>query len=88
MKPGGVLNGFEVPYKRNSYVRDYFVHTNTWDLDWHVQGDQGPEPYIGEFEYGTQLPIYLEEVGFRNVQEEEYSYFESVFLATKPSNSQ
>ena len=37
LKPGGVVNGFEVPYKRNSIVRDYFVSTNTWDEDWHVQ---------------------------------------------------
>lgn len=37
LKPGGVVNGFEVPYKRNSYIRDYFVSTNTWDEDWHVQ---------------------------------------------------
>ena len=37
LKPGGVLNGFESPFKRNSYVRDYFVSTNTWDEDWHVQ---------------------------------------------------
>ena len=37
LKPGGVVNGFEVPYKRNSIVRDYFVSSNTWDEDWHVQ---------------------------------------------------
>ena len=37
LKPGGVINGFETPYKRNSIVRDYFVSTNTWDEDWHVQ---------------------------------------------------
>ena len=37
LKPGGVLNGFEVPYKRNSIVRDYFVSSNTWNEDWHVQ---------------------------------------------------
>jgi ubiquinone/menaquinone biosynthesis C-methylase UbiE len=37
LKPGGQLNGFDVPYKTNSLVRDYFVSTNTWDEDWNVQ---------------------------------------------------
>ena len=35
LKPGGTLNGFEVPYKTNSIVRDYFVSSNNWDADWH-----------------------------------------------------
>ena len=84
LKPGGILNGFEVPYKRNPLVRDYFVSTNNWDEDWHNQdGNQGPEPYIGEFEYDLQLPIFMEEAGFFNVNEYEYNYFESIFTATK-----
>ena len=37
LKPGGIINGFEVPYKRNSIVRNYFVSTNNWDEDWHNQ---------------------------------------------------
>lgn len=37
LKPGGVINGFEAPYKRNSFVRDYFVSSNNWDEDWHNQ---------------------------------------------------
>lgn len=104
LKPGGVVNGFEVPYKRNSIVRDYFVSSNTWDEDWHVQvgnlgcknrlktntpffltfkGNQGPEPYLGEYEYNVQLPLYMEEIGFKEVDEYMYSYFESIFTATK-----
>jgi ubiquinone/menaquinone biosynthesis C-methylase UbiE len=84
LKPGGQLNGFDVPYKTNSLVRDYFVSTNTWDEDWNVQGNQGPEPYIGEYEYDVMLPKYMSEIGFENVNEVQYSYFESIFTATKP----
>ncbi len=85
LKPGGAVNGFEVPYKRNSLVRDYFVSTNSWDADWHDQdANHGPEPYIGEYEYDVKLPFYMEEIGFINVDEYMYNYFESIFTATKP----
>ena len=46
-------------------------------------GNQGPEPFIGEFEYDVKLPIYMEDIGFKNVNEYQYSYFESIFTATK-----
>ena len=36
LKPGGYINGFDVPYKENGFVRDYFVSSNTWDQDWHI----------------------------------------------------
>ena len=38
---------------------------------------------MSEYENGVQLPRMLEDIGFKNVNEREYSYFESVFTATK-----
>ncbi len=83
LAPGGVLNGFEVPYFESAPVRDYVVEMNTWGYDWEVQGNQGPEPYTGEYEYGTVLPEALERAGFVGVDVIPYSFFESVFLAYK-----
>ena len=85
LAPGGVLNGFEVPYKKNEAARDAFVLSNTWGYDWDVAGDHGPEPYIAEFEYNTLLPLYMEEIGFERVEDIHYNYFESIFLGYKPA---
>ena len=41
------------------------------------------QPYIGEYENDLKLPHYMEEIGFVNVNEISYSYFESIFTATK-----
>ena len=41
------------------------------------------QPYIGEYENDLRLPNYMEEVGFSDVKEISYSYFESIFTATK-----
>ena len=84
LAPGGVVNGFEVPYKKNEAVRDTFVETNTWGYEWDVAGDHGPEPYIGEFEYNTLLPLYMEQIGFERVEDIYYNYFESIFVGYKP----
>ena len=37
LKPGGVINGFEVPYQRNPIAREFYVSMNTWNEDWQVQ---------------------------------------------------
>merc|ERR1712241_465146 len=95
LKPGGVLNGLESPYERNPVAREAFVLTQTWGHDWSVQGDQGPEPYFGEYENQFKLPLYMEEVGFVTLDvnsqylngEYHYGYFESIFTGTKEKNS-
>ena len=46
-------------------------------------GPQGPEPYIEEYEFGTMLTDSLKAAGFRNVEQIEYSYFDSLFIGTK-----
>ena len=46
-------------------------------------GPQGPEPYIEEYEFGTMLTDSLIAAGFRNVEQIEYSYFDSLFIGTK-----
>lgn len=47
------------------------------------EGPQGPEPYLSEYEFGTLLTESLELAGFRAVEQIEYSYFDSLFVATK-----
>ena len=41
------------------------------------------QPYIGEYENDLRLPHYMEEIGFSEVNEISYNYFESIFTATK-----
>ena len=41
------------------------------------------QPYIGEYENDLKLPHYMEEIGFSDVNEISYNYFESIFTATK-----
>merc|ERR1719516_443464 len=83
LTPGGTMNGFEVPYWENELERLAFVEVNTWGEDWQVQGAQGPEPYIGEYEIGAPLPQTLVDEGFLNVEVIEHTYFESIYLANK-----
>merc|ERR1711973_341712 len=80
---GGIMNGFEVPFVENALERQLYVEFNTWGHNWEHEGAQGPEPYIGEYENGVQLPASLEAEGFSNIEQIEYSYFESIFLAQK-----
>jgi len=84
LKPGGRINGFEVPFFRNPIMRYVTILFNNWNEDWHNEdGNQGPEPYIDEYENGLRLPHYMEEIGFTQVNEISYNYFESIFMATK-----
>lgn len=83
LKSGGAMNGFEVPYVENIVERFFYIEFNTWGHHWDDNGEKGPEPYTEEYELGAQLSLYLEEVGFKDVQQIEYTYFESLFLATK-----
>jgi len=84
LKPGGVLNGFEVPFPDTHWERQGMVDSNTWGYDWQdSNGPQGPEPYIEEYEFGTMLTDSLIAAGFRNVEQIEYSYFDSLFIGTK-----
>jgi len=83
LAPGGTMNGFEVPYWENDLERFAYIEFNTWGHHWETEGPKGPEPYIEEYENGAQLPISLAEEGFKNIEVIDYSYFESIFLATK-----
>ena len=77
------MNGFEVPYWENDLERFAYIEFNTWGHKWDTEGPKGPEPYIEEYENGAQLPITLALEGFTNIEVIDYSYFESIFLATK-----
>jgi len=84
LKPGGMMNGFEVPYPDTQLERDLITNSNTWGNDWHdSDGPQGPEPYTGEYMDGTKLTDTMVEIGFNNVEQIEYSYFDSLFIGTK-----
>merc|ERR1719219_658738 len=84
LKPGGVMNGFEVPFPDTDWERQSMVDSNTWGYDWQdSDGPQGPEPYIEEYEFGTMLTDSLIAAGFRNVEQIEYSYFDSLYVAPK-----
>ena len=37
LKPGGILNGFEVPFVSNPISREVYILFQTWGNDWHVQ---------------------------------------------------
>ena len=81
--PGGVMNGFEVPFVEPVVERWPYVEFNTWGHHWQDAGPQGPEPYMEEYEFGTMLTDTLPAVGFRSVEYEGYSYFEGIFKAEK-----
>ena len=36
LKPGGVVNGFEVPFPEGAIEREAMVLFNTWGYDWQV----------------------------------------------------
>ena len=44
---------------------------------------QGPEPFMAEYELGLRLSDALAKAGFKDISQQDYSYFESIFLATK-----
>merc|ERR1719219_2462867 len=84
LKPGGSMTGFEVPFPDSLIERNLMVNSNTWGYSWQdSDGPQGPEPYIEEYEFGTLLTESLVGAGFTDVQQIEYSYFDSLFVATK-----
>ena len=83
-KPGGVMNGFEVPFPDTELEREVYKTFNTWLYDWQdFGGPQGPEPYTGEYMDGTKLSESMVEVGFNDVEQIEYSYFDSLFIGKK-----
>merc|ERR1719219_499949 len=84
LKPGGSMTGFEVPFPDSLIERNLMVNSNTWGYSWQdSDGPQGPEPYIEEYEFGTLLTESLVGAGFTDVEQIEYSYFDSLFVATK-----
>ncbi len=83
LAPGGTMNGFEVPYEEDPLMRAITTEFNTWGYVWDQEGPKGPEPYMHEYEYSTELTPSLEAMGFASFEVIDYSYFESVFLATK-----
>jgi len=83
LKPGGTMNGFEVPYPSDDIERLLYVEWNTWGYNWEIEGPQGPEPYMKEYEFGTNITHALHETGFQNITTIGYSMFDSVFLASK-----
>ena len=38
LRPGGVINGFEVPFPEGALEREAMVLFNTWGYDWQVHG--------------------------------------------------
>ena len=38
LRPGGVINGFEVPFPEGALEREAMVLFNTWGYDWQVRG--------------------------------------------------
>jgi len=83
LAPGGLMNGFEVPFVEPIAERWTYVEFNTWGHHWQDAGPQGPEPYIEEYEFGTMLTESLANVGFSSVEYIDYSYFEGIFKAQK-----
>jgi len=84
LKPGGSMTGFEVPFPDSTIERQMMVNSNTWGYSWEdSDGPQGPEPYMQEYEFGTLLTESLVAAGFSEVEQIEYSYFDSLFVATK-----
>jgi len=83
LRPGGTMNGFEVPFVENVAERWTYTEFNTWGHHWQDEGPKGPEPYIEEYEFGTMLTQALANVGFNNVEYLDYSYFEGIFIAEK-----
>jgi len=84
LRPGGTMNGFEVPYFDSALEREIAVVFNTWGHDWQASdGPQGPEPYTGEYMDGTRLPESLAATGFSYVEQIDYTFFDSLFIATK-----
>lgn len=75
---------FEVPYFDSALEREIAVVFNTWGHDWQASdGPQGPEPYTGEYMDGTRLPESLAATGFSYVEQIDYTFFDSLFIATK-----
>merc|ERR1712241_929598 len=84
LKPGGSMTGFEVPFPDSLIERQLMVNSNTWGYSWQdSDGPQGPEPYIEEYEFGTLFTGSLVGAGFTDVEQIEYSYFDSLYVATK-----
>ena len=84
LRPGGTMNGFEVPYFDSALEREIAVVFNTWGHDWQeAGGPQGPEPYTGEYMDGTRLPESLAASGFTDIEQVDYTFFDSLFIATK-----
>jgi len=84
LKPGGTMNGFEVPLPDTDIEKQLMVDSNTWGYDWQdSDGPQGPEPYLEEYEFDTLLTDALVNAGFKDVEQIDYSYFDSLYLATK-----
>ena len=84
LKSGGIMNGFDVPYKEDYLSALIYAEFNTWGHKWDAPGEKGPEPYVEEYEFGSQLTKSFEDVGFIDISQEEYTYFESIFQASKP----
>merc|ERR1711953_812226 len=83
LRPGGTMNGFEIPFIENEINRQIYSLFNTWGHNWEDGGAQGPEPYMHEYLFGTLLIDTLQSLGFSDIDFAPYSYFEGIFTATK-----
>merc|ERR1711953_866039 len=83
LRPGGTMNGFEIPFVENEINREVYTIFNTWGHSWEDGGAQGPEPYMHEYQFGTMLTDSLAQLGFSDIDFVPYSYFEGIFTATK-----
>ena len=83
LRPGGTMNGFEIPFIESEVNREVYSIFNTWGHHWEDGGAQGPEPYMHEYLFGTLLTETLSQLGFSDIDFVPYSYFEGIFTATK-----
>ncbi|CAL4089708.1 unnamed protein product [Meganyctiphanes norvegica] len=80
----GTMNGFEVPLKENPEHRRLFSDWSTFNCDdWNSDGPKGPEPYMYEFEFGTNLTQSLVDIGLKDVNVIDFAYFDSIYVGTK-----
>lgn len=84
LRTEGTVNGFDVPFKANLEHRRMFTDWSTFgNNDWENDGPKGPEPYMFEYEFGTNLTQSLIDMGFKDVNVVNYAYFDSIFVGTK-----
>ena len=74
-----------VTYWENDVWREVNIERNTWGVAWNdTTMQQGPEPYMQEYQEGTKLPRLLAEMGFVDPIDIRYSNFDGIYVVHKP----